>query len=65
MIDEEGVRGLIHGPESPTYGDELIRRINSFNRIRVREMDYLIAKIRRAGLDGRAYRTFDREIGRL
>lgn len=66
MIDAERVKRLIHGPQSPTYVDELERRIDSYNRYRVRQMDYLIARIREAGsLNQSTYDLFRRELKKI
>ena len=45
-----------------TYGDELVRRINAYNKLRIRDMDYILESIRYNGLDNDAYNLFNNEL---
>ena len=64
-IDIERALSLVHEPDSPTYGDELTRRINAYNKLRVRDMDYILETIRYNGLTDEAYKLFSSELGNL
>ena len=61
-VDVDKALSLVKGRTSPTYGDELTRRINAYNKLRVREMDYLIEKVRYRGLTTSAFLLFSREL---
>ena len=64
-IDIEKALSLIHKERSAKYEDELVRRINSYNRLRVRDMDYILESIRYNGLDSDAYILFSNELKEL
>lgn len=61
-VDIDKALSLIHKERSVTYGDELVRRINAYNRLRVRDMDYILESIRYKGLDSDAYKLFSNEL---
>ena len=56
---------LIHNSDSTTYGEELTRRINAYNKLRVRDMDYILDTIRYNGLTRSAYTLFSNELRSL
>ena len=64
-IDIDKALSLIHEPDSPTYEDELTRRINAYNKLRVRDMDYILESIRYNGLTNEAYALFSSELKNL
>ena len=61
-IDIDKVSSLIHEPSSVSYEDELVRRINAYNKLRVRDMDYILETIRYNGLTDDAYELFSNEL---
>ena len=64
-IDIEKALSLVNRESSVTYEDELVRRINAYNRLRVRDMDYILESIRYNGLDSDAYILFSNELKEL
>lgn len=64
-VDIEKALSLIHDPDSITYGEELSRRIDSYLKLRIRDMDYLLDEIRYEGLNRDAYQLFSNELKNL
>lgn len=65
VVDNNMALSLVKAPTSPTYEDELTRRINAYNKLRVREMDYMIDNVRYKGLTNAAFLLFSRELKSL
>ena len=61
-VDIERALSLVHKERSVTYEDELMRRINAYNKLRIRDMDYILESIRYYGLDNDAYNLFSNEL---
>ena len=61
-VDIERALSLVHKERSVTYEDELVRRINAYNKLRIRDMDYILESIRYYGLDNDAYNLFSNEL---
>ena len=64
-VDIEKALSLVHKERSVTYEDELVRRINAYNKLRIRDMDYILETIRYNGLDNDAYILFNNELKEL
>ena len=64
-IDIEKALSLIHKSSKVSYEDELVRRINAYNRLRVRDMDYILETIRYEGLTKDTYTLFTNELRSL
>ena len=64
-VDIDKVLDLICRSSNITYESELVRRINAYNKLRVRDMDYILDAIRYEGLNNDTYKLFDNELRSL
>lgn len=64
-IDVSVAKSLIRQADSETMAEIAVGRINSFNRDRMRTINYVIDRAREAGLSKRTYQRFGKELGNL
>lgn len=65
LLDEGAVLALLHRPRSRTMAEEVVRRIECWDRQRTREAWYAVARVRDLGLDPRSYKSFSEALRRV